>query len=185
MFRSMTVSLGFALTILMAAACIPELPGTRTAPNVNTIPAQTPTPLPIVSTIPALTETPEPAPTQPPAAPAVLPAPLYYLAPSGAAQQIWRIETDGTTRTQMTQESAGVSDFDVSASNGALVYLSGNTLITADGLGRNRSVLVQGPPLAPERDESYYTTEVTKPRWSPDGSRIAYGLNGIHLIDAV
>ncbi len=68
------------------------------------------TPLPIVNTIPALTDTPEsamphPAPTQPPAVPAVLPAPLYYLAPNGATQQIWRIETDGTTRTPITQEA--------------------------------------------------------------------------------
>src|SRR5512139_88133 len=101
MFRSMTVSLGFALTMLVAAACMPALPGTRTAPNVNTVPAQTPTPLPIVSTIPALTETPEPTPTQQSPASTVLPAPLYYLAPSGTRQQIWRIETDGTTHTQI------------------------------------------------------------------------------------
>jgi Tol biopolymer transport system component len=77
-----------------------------------------------------------------------------------------------------------VTDFDVSAADSSLAYVSGNALITTDGLGHNRSVLVQGLPLASERDESYYTTEVTKPRWSPDGSRIAYGMNGINLIDA-
>jgi hypothetical protein len=143
----------------------------------------TPTPAPIVSTIPALTDTPQPTPTQQPEAPIVLPAPLYYLVSSGTTQQIWRIETDGTTRTQVTQEAAGVSDFDVSARDGSLAYVSGNALIKTDGLGQNRSVLVQGPPLAPERDESYYTAEITKPRWSPDGSRLAYGMNGINLID--
>jgi Tol biopolymer transport system component len=62
--------------------------------------------------------------------------------------------------------------------------VSGNALITTDGLGHNRSVLVQGPPLAPERNESYYTAEITKPRWAPDGSRLAFGMNGINLIDA-
>jgi Tol biopolymer transport system component len=77
-----------------------------------------------------------------------------------------------------------VSDFDVSARDGSLAYVSDNALITTDGLGHNRSVLVQGPQLAPERDESYYTAEITKPRWSPDGSRIAYGMNGINTIDA-
>jgi hypothetical protein len=132
-----------------------------------------------VSTIPALTPTPAP-----PITSTVLPAPLYYLAPSGTTQQIWRIETDGTTRTQISQEAAGVNDFDVSTRDGSLAYVSGNALIKTDGLGNNPSVLVQGPQLAPERDESYYATEVTKPRWSPDGSRIAYGMNGINLIDA-
>jgi hypothetical protein len=189
MLRTFITLLGVTLSALVATACIPALPGTQTAPNVNTIPAQTPTPLPIVSTIPALTDTPEtappqPAPTQPPAAPTVLPAPLYYLAPNGTTQQIWRIETDGTTRTLITQEAEDVNDFDVSARDGSLAFLSGNALVTADELGKNRSVLVQGPPLAPERNESYYTSEVTKPRWSPDGLRIAYGMNGINLIDA-
>ena len=145
--------------------------------TVNTVPALDAHAAPIVSTIPALTPTPQPA-------IGVLPAPLYYLDTSSPTQQIWRIETDGTTRTQITQEAAGVTDFDVSASDGSLAYVSGNALITTDGLGGNRSVLVQGPPLAPERDESYYITEVTRPRWSPDGSRLAYGMNGINLIDA-
>ncbi len=127
------------------------------------------------------TQTPGAAPT--PAA--VLPAPLYYLAPgSSATQQIWRIEIDGATRTQITQEAADITDFDISPSNGALAYVSNNVLITTDRLGQNRSVMVEGPPLAPQRNESYYTAEITKPRWSPDGSRLAYGMNGINLIDA-
>jgi dipeptidyl aminopeptidase/acylaminoacyl peptidase len=157
------------LTVLTAAACVPASPAATGEP--------------IVSTIPALTETPQPAATLTPTTPTVLPAPLYYLAPNGATSQIWRIETDGTTRTQITQEAAGVSDFDVSAHDGSLAYISGNTLITTDGLGNNRSVLVQGPTLSPERNESYYTAELTRPRWSPDGTRLAYGLNGINLID--
>jgi dipeptidyl aminopeptidase/acylaminoacyl peptidase len=191
MSRSFVVLLGIVLAVLMTPACVPALPGPSAGPNVNTIPAQTPTSIvstipaltdtPIVSTIPALTPT--AAPTQP-AMPTVLPAPLYFLAPSDTMQQIWRIETDGTTRRQITQEAAGVNDFDVSANDGSLAYVSGNALITADERGGNRSVLVQGPPLAPERDESYFVTEVTRPRWSPDGSRLAYGLNGVYLIEA-
>jgi len=184
MFRSIKLSCSLWLLLVALAACVPAQPPSSTGPIDSTVPALTPTSLPIVSTIPALTETPQPTPTQPPAAFALLPAPLYYLAPSGTASQIWRIEIDGTTRTQITQESAGITDFDVSPGNGSLAYVSSNALITTDGLGHNRSVVVQGPALAPERDESYYTSELTRPRWSPDGSRIAYGLNGINLIDA-
>jgi hypothetical protein len=51
--------LGVVLFVLMAAACVPALPGSSAGPNVSTVPAQTPTHLPIVSTIPALTDTPE------------------------------------------------------------------------------------------------------------------------------
>jgi Tol biopolymer transport system component len=184
MLRSITLLLGVVLSMLMIAACAPAQSSPTIEPIVSTIPALTDTPAPIVSTIPALTDTPQPTLTQQPAVPAVLPAPLYYLAASGATEQIWRLEADGATRTQITEEATGVNDFDVSAADGSLVYLSGNALIKTDGLGNDRSVLVQGPPLSPERNESYYTTEVTKPRWSPDGTRIAYGMNGINLIDA-
>jgi hypothetical protein len=179
MFRSITLQLTVVLLALTLSACVPAQSGPTIAPIVSTIPVLTDTP--IVSTIPALTPT--AAPTLP-AVPTVLPAPLYFLAPNGATQQIWRIETDGATHTQITQETVGVTEFDVSVHDGSLAYVSGNALITTDGLGGNRSVLVQGLSLTPERNESYYTTEVTKPRWSPDGSRIAYGMNGINLIDA-
>jgi hypothetical protein len=185
MLRSFVISIVFILFALTVAACAPTQVAAPANPTIEpaAIPTQTPTPA-IISTISVLMDTPQPTPTQQPTTPAVLPAPLYFLAPSGATPQIWRIETNGTTRSQITQEAAGVTDFDVSAGDGSLAYVSGNALITADGLGANRSVLVQGPPLAPERDESYYTAEITKPRWSPDGTRIAYGMNGINLIDA-
>ncbi len=176
MRRSITLPLTLVLLVIMLTACALAQPGPTPAP---TMPTQTPA-TSTATPVPTLTS--EPTATQP-AAPIVLPAPLYFLAPSDTAPQIWRIETDGVTRTQITQEAAGVNDFDVSASDGALAYVSGNALITTDGLGGNRSVVVQGPALALERDESYFVTEVTRPRWSPDGSRLAYGLNGVYVIE--
>ena len=94
MFRFSAVRLGIVLTVLMATACAPVQSSPTPVPIVSTIPVLSATPVPAMPTQPLTTSTaaPEPVPTQPPAVPAVLPAPLYFLAPSGATPQIWRIK---------------------------------------------------------------------------------------------
>src|SRR5262245_31419682 len=129
--RYLTITYSIMGLMTLLAACAPA---NTPAPIVNTIPSLTETP--IVSTIPAVTPTPALAapttePTHPPAL-AVLPAPVYYLASAGPTQQIWRVDTDGSTRTQITKESASVTDFDVSPGDGSVAYVSGNALIKAD-----------------------------------------------------
>jgi hypothetical protein len=119
-----------------------------------------------------------PAPLSQPAD--VLPAPAYFL---GSDSQIWRLAADGATLTQITRETAPVRYFDVSSGNGALAYIVANTLICADYLGGGRTVLVQGPELSGSADESRLSTEINRLRWSPTGTQIAYGLNGVNLYD--
>jgi hypothetical protein len=140
MFRSIKLPLTLVLLAMMLTACAPAQSSPTPAPIVSTIPVLSATAAPATPTQPPATSTatPEPVPTQPPAVPAVLPAPLYFLAPGGPTPQIWRIESDGTTRTQITQEAAGVTDFDAAAGDGSLAYVSGNALIKTDGLGGNR-----------------------------------------------
>jgi Tol biopolymer transport system component len=138
-----------------------------------------------VPTEPAAAPTEQPAATEPAPAGAVLPAPLYFLSPVGEVSQIFRLETDGATQTQVTDEAAGVLEFDVSPADGRLAYISDNDLIVAEGHGAGRKVIVDGAPVDLTDVNDAHENSVTTPVWSPDGQRIAYGLRGVNLIRAV
>jgi hypothetical protein len=119
--------------------------------------------------------------------PDVLPAPLYFIRYS---DQIWRMETDATTLTQITQEDQPVTYFDISPTDGTLSYVSDNDLILADPSGENPTVLVEGITLVEGADtgEGYLERlngEIRAPRWSPDAQQIAFAMGGIHVVPAV
>jgi len=103
----------------------------------------------------------------------VLPAPLFFLRGEQGAQQIWRLDRDGFTLTQLTQESTGVSNFEVAPQADRLAYESDHQLILLDPLSNNRQVLVAG-----DENNSPY-----RPVFSNDGVYLAYGLGGIHTYD--
>jgi Tol biopolymer transport system component len=110
----------------------------------------------------------------------VLPAPVYFIGQDG---QIWRLEADGATISQITHEPAPVTEFDDSPKDGTLAYVSSNALIISDAQGGNRRVMLSGPALSQSPDATYILSSLTKPRWSPDGMTLAYGLGGINLLD--
>lgn len=112
----------------------------------------------------------------------VLPAPLYFI--SAGDNQVWRLERDGVTLKQITFENSVVIDFDISRVDSALAYVSDNKLIRTGADGRDRTVLVNGPALAQDDWEGHITGGISSPRWSPDGTHIAYGMNGANLIPA-
>lgn len=148
--------------------------------------AETPTPpAEATATIPATAEPtsqPASAPTaEPTRQPPVLPAPIYFI--SAADGQLWRLAPDGRTLTALTSEPAPVTEFDISPLDGALVYIAGNQLVRAAADGSGRAVLLRGPALAGAEDD-LVTRTLRNPRWSPDGSQIAFGLNGVNLIPA-
>jgi Tol biopolymer transport system component len=118
----------------------------------------------------------------------VLPAPLYFIRHN---DQIWRMETDATTLTQITHEEAPVTNFDVSPVDGALVYVSDNDLIRTDAFAEDRTVLVDGldmpSPENADTGEGYLQKlngEIRSPRWSPDAEQIAFAMGGIHVVSS-
>ena len=143
------------------------------------------------SSMPPATLTPmsEPGPVEPTTSPAtaepqtstsaVLPAELYYL---NKDNQIMRLAADGLTLTQITNEPEPVIAFDISPTYDRLVYISGNKLIESDVDGSNRIVKVEGGPYDPNTPGDFVTKKIDQPHYAPDGSQIAFSLNGINII---
>jgi Tol biopolymer transport system component len=106
---------------------------------------------------------------------AVLPQTLYFLAPDDqSVSQIYRLDRDGKTKTQLTFEPVEVTDYDISLQDGVIAYVTGNQLLLADADGSNRRVLVDGGS-APDLQGAY------RPVFSPDGQTLAYARNGLNL----
>jgi hypothetical protein len=110
-----------------------------------------------------------------------LPAPLYYL---GDDSQVWRVEVDAATLTQITFEPMRVVSFDVSLADGSVAYVSNNTLFRVDALGAGRTQFLNGPPLPAAEDYAGQVNgTIGAVLWSPTGDRIAYGLGGVNVYD--
>lgn len=168
-------ALVFALALLLAACNAPPPRPTETAilsasPIVATPVLPPPTPV-----APAPTSS-APAPTAASGtiAPTALGLPTaLYLLQDG---QIVRLEADGTTLTPVTRESAPrpgqppVVSFDLARGDGSLVYLVSDVdrdrLMRADARGENAAVVFAEPGV-----------QLSSPRWSPDGTRIALRLS--------
>src|SRR5262249_38380353 len=89
-----------------------------------------------------------------------LPHPLYFLGHDNQSiAQIYRLERDGKTQTQLTFEPVNVDDYDVSLADGNIVYVVNSQLIWINADGSNRHILVDGG---------------TQPVFSPDGKTLAY-----------
>ncbi len=111
--------------------------------------------------------------------PGMLPNPLYYLAPDGGGiKQVYRLDEDGVTVTQLTFEPANVTGYDVKPLDSGLAYVANNQLLRMNADGSGRQVLVDGGPL--NQDEPYLNS-VGSPVWAPDGATIAFGYMGLNF----
>jgi Tol biopolymer transport system component len=169
----------FAVIALVAAmlACASPITGTTpAAPNVETI---------VAATFNALTA---PAPTEADVAPlpstlGLLPHTMYFLSNDGAGlTQVYRLDTDGKTLTQLTFEPAKVESYDVSLMDGSVVYVSNNQIFTVNADGSNRSMIVDGGSLDANNP---FINIIHSPVWSPNGQTIAFGYKGLNFYSIV
>ena len=166
----------FAFTALLAVmlACANPVSGTTPA-NVETI---------VASTFAALTvPAPEISATPQPLTVDLLPHSMYFLNNDGAGLvQVYRLERDGKTVTQLTFEPAKVEDYDVSLVDGSVAYVSNNQLLTVNADGSNRSMVVDG---GPSDENNPFLTSINSPVWSPNGQTIAFGYKGLNFYSIV
>ncbi|HET9588900.1 MAG TPA: NBR1-Ig-like domain-containing protein [Anaerolineales bacterium] len=104
----------------------------------------------------------------------LLPKPLYFLSEQSGSTQVWRMEADARTTTQVTNENQPVVFFDVSPT-GKLAYVSQNQVTISESDGSTRQVVAS---LGSD-------TRLFNLAWSPDGNRLAYASNGLHVYDVV
>jgi hypothetical protein len=159
------------MLVIAMVACAPPTAVSGTQPSISDE----------VATVVALTlqaPTPEVAETStnvPEASKSLLPHALYYLSTDSAGlSQVFRLDRDGKTKTQLTFESVNMTDYDVSMVDGSLAYVASNQLLLASADGSNRRVLIDGG-TGPDLQGAYH------PIFSPDGGTLAYAHNGLNL----
>ncbi|HUN21895.1 MAG TPA: hypothetical protein PK299_02035 [Anaerolineales bacterium] len=115
----------------------------------------------------------------------ILPAPLYLLSANDG--KIWRIETDAVSTTQVSQHTAPISEFDVSPVDDSLLFVSNNELRRSQPQSAESVLLASTQPVSFE--SAVYISNVPinqffAPLWNPNGIQIAFGFNGIKLMNA-
>lgn len=174
----------YLFSLIAAGMLLVACGGAEPTPTATPQPAQptfTPTTAPQAPAATLAT----PAAAQTPSAPAAfaLPAPLYYI--DRASGQIMRMERDATTVTQLTNEGASITAFDVAPVSGDLVYVTNNSLVQTDARGGNRVVKLQGPSLIDDGSPNPFPgVFVRTPRFSPDGQSIVFGVGDLYLMAA-
>lgn len=172
-----------AAGMLLVACGGAEPTPTPTATPPPAQPTFTPTTVPQASAAALPTQTPAAVQNTPAPAAFALPAPLYYIDP--ASGQIMRMERDATTVTQLTNEGASITAFDVAPVSGDLVYVTNNSLVQTDARGGNRVVKLQGPSLIDDGSPNPFPgVFVRAPRFSPDGQSIVFGLGNLYRMAA-
>jgi WD40-like Beta Propeller Repeat len=155
----------FLVVIVAVAACASPIGISATQPSSSNQVATV-----VAMTLQAL------APTNvPEASMSLLPHSLYFLGNDNQAiTQVYRLERDGKTKTQLTFEPVNVTDYDVSLVDGSIAYVVRNQMLLANADGSNHRVLVDGGPQGDN-------PSVTNPVFSPDGGTLAYSWNGVNL----
>ena len=159
--------------LLFALACANPLtaPAPEQPANVETMVAAT---LSALTSVPPLS-----TPIAGDASSNLLPHSLVYLANDAAEiLQVFRLEKDGKTVTQLTFEPSTVEEFDVSPVDGSIVFRTNHQLYLANADGSNRRLIFDP---GPQDEVEPFLTRIISPVFSPNGQTIAFGHKGLNL----
>ena len=161
----------FLALVILVGACVSPL-GTGDSPSPSSDEVETIVAMTLQAMSPQASETPA---SLPESSAIQLPQRLYFLAlDSQGLTQLFRMEQDGRTTTQLTSEQDNIADYDVSHADGSLALEVGQQLVLMGADGSNRRILVDAA-LAPDTPASY------RPTFSPDGGTLAYAHQGLNL----
>jgi hypothetical protein len=166
--------IAFLVLVATALACASPLGGAPSTDEVATVVAAT-----LQALTPVSSGDEAPAPTSEPASEGILPHALYFTNNDAAGiVQVFRLAPDAKTLAQLTSETSAVSSYDVSLTDGSIVYVANNQLLLINADGSGRRMLVDGGPVDPN---DQFGTSISNPVFSPNGQTIAYGYKGLNL----
>jgi dipeptidyl aminopeptidase/acylaminoacyl peptidase len=105
--------------------------------------------------------------------------PLYYLSKDGdGLTQLYRMEVDGKTTSQVISAPGGISDYDVSQHSGLIAYVTDNDLMI---LRPDDPAPIKVLDEIPQdgSDGFYEHHAITYPVWSHDGNSLAFHHTGL------
>ncbi len=173
-FQTATVSSPMSKPSRFVSTPAAFVPPTETPPP-TILPSKTPYPTPTFPSWPTPTGNQQ-----------ILPAPLHFVSayedkPFGINSQIVRFEKDGKTITPIIHSvNRKINGFDISPTDGSIIFAAQGSLWLADAKGENIKRLITGLPN-PEGTDSLF--EIRDPAWSPDGNQIVYADGGIRILD--
>jgi len=108
-----------------------------------------------------------------------LPRSLYFINGDAAGlAQVFRLERNGKSLSQLTFEPAAVTSYDINQTNGQIAYTSNNQLLIANADGSGRQMIFDGGAIS---DANPWINTVYGVAWSPNGQTIAFGSGGLNL----
>jgi hypothetical protein len=171
---------GVVLLFSFQTSCIGHFSSTSTNKTISPVIQSDTSPIPQITSF-FSTTTPitsfEPSPIISNNPPLILPHSLYYLGYSTQLKnyQIFRLERNGNTVSQVTNDPNGITSFDIFSNSTGIVYFDNKyNLIFTDIQGRANRILV-----------STITSQSPALSWSPDGKTIAYQNGGVFFYSLV
>jgi Tol biopolymer transport system component len=166
-------SAAFLIVIIVIAACTPIFGPEESQASSNQVATAA------AMTLQALSPATSDTSADGQAAPSnLLPRSLYFLSNDNQSiSQVYRLERDGKTKTQLTFEPVKVWAYDISTADGSLAFETNGQLILVNADGSNRRLVAQ--VSAPDAEAGGFF----HPTFSPDGKTLAYAHGGLNLYD--